>query len=265
MAKYSIEKTTLTNIANPLRSLRGLTGGMTPEEMANNANAVQINVTKALAATAAKGVTVPADANSDDLESLILAIENGTASGGGREPVIAKLNVTENGTYNAPVGVDGFAPVNVNVGGGGIKTCDVKIVFDFDIPNTYEGTEIDAYYPQLVDGAITPYNYTNIWTPSGKPSDLNISSCPVGQTVVLDVFGYIGSWGGYTVDASEAIELTYCGGSTSTMLLWIPPTAQGEFVITISEYSEEEPDDPDSGDTTTSELGIAKLGEMKLA
>ncbi len=84
----------------------------------NKISRVQTNVTKALAATAAKGVNVPADANSDDLESLILAIENGTASGDGREPVIATLNVTENGTYNAPVGIDGFAPVNVNVNKG---------------------------------------------------------------------------------------------------------------------------------------------------
>lgn len=35
--------------------------------------------------------------------------------GGGKEPVVEALSVTENGTYNAPSGVDGFTPVEVNV------------------------------------------------------------------------------------------------------------------------------------------------------
>ncbi len=42
-----------------------------------------------------------------------------TATGGGgttpANPIIEPLSVTENGTYTAPNGVDGFSPVNVNV------------------------------------------------------------------------------------------------------------------------------------------------------
>jgi hypothetical protein len=71
MAKYSINDTTLKAIADPLRSLLGLTGGMTPEEMASNGAAVQANVTAALTAIAEKGVTVPDGADSDDLAELI--------------------------------------------------------------------------------------------------------------------------------------------------------------------------------------------------
>ena len=41
-----------------------------------------------------------------------------TASGGAATPVIEPLEVTENGTYNAPDGVDGYSPVTVNVSGG---------------------------------------------------------------------------------------------------------------------------------------------------
>jgi hypothetical protein len=74
MAKYSINDTTLKAIADPLRSLLGLTGGMTPEEMAANGQAVQTNVTAALAAIENKGVMVPAGSSSDDLEGLILEI-----------------------------------------------------------------------------------------------------------------------------------------------------------------------------------------------
>ena len=81
MAKYSIDNTTLTNIANPIRTLRGLSGALTPEEMAANAGTEQSNVTAALAALAEKGVTVPDGANSDDLAELIGAIESGGSGG----------------------------------------------------------------------------------------------------------------------------------------------------------------------------------------
>lgn len=40
-------------------------------------------------------------------------------SGGGITPVINSLSVTENGTYTAPSGVDGYSPITVNVSGGG--------------------------------------------------------------------------------------------------------------------------------------------------
>ena len=36
-------------------------------------------------------------------------------NGGGKEPVVESLSVTENGIYNAPSGVDGYNPVEVNV------------------------------------------------------------------------------------------------------------------------------------------------------
>lgn len=71
MSKYSINGTTLDNIAAPIMSMRGLTGGLTPEEMASNGAAVQANITAALTAIAEKGVTVPDGADSDDLETLI--------------------------------------------------------------------------------------------------------------------------------------------------------------------------------------------------
>lgn len=42
-----------------------------------------------------------------------------SASGGAAEPVIQPLEVTANGVYNVPAGVDGYNPVSVNVSGGG--------------------------------------------------------------------------------------------------------------------------------------------------
>ena len=54
----------------------------------------------------------------------VLAISNGrfearSVQWGGGEAVVQPLSVTQNGTYNPPSGVDGYAPVSVNVSGGG--------------------------------------------------------------------------------------------------------------------------------------------------
>ena len=79
------------------------------------------------------------------------------ASGSGREPVIDSITLTENGTYEADEGVDGYSPITVNVpsGSGYTKTVlwtnddptapfeeDLIITFDREIPmaeqkNTY--------------------------------------------------------------------------------------------------------------------------------
>ena len=50
--------------------------------------------------------------------------------GGGGEAVIRSLDVTENGTYSAPSGVDGYSPVNVNVSGGGSLTPEEQEALD---------------------------------------------------------------------------------------------------------------------------------------
>ena len=50
--------------------------------------------------------------------------------GGGGEAVIRSLDVTENGTYRAPSGVDGYNPVNVNVSGGGSITPEEQDALD---------------------------------------------------------------------------------------------------------------------------------------
>lgn len=46
---------------------------------------------------------------------MIIDFDSKNKGGGGKEPVVESLSVTENGIYNAPSGVDGFTPVDVNV------------------------------------------------------------------------------------------------------------------------------------------------------
>lgn len=83
MAKKLYEEADIQAIANAIRDKNGLTDTYKTNEMA-------------------------------------AAITNLPTSGGS-EPVITPLNVTENGTYTAPEGVDGYSPVTVNVptSGGG--------------------------------------------------------------------------------------------------------------------------------------------------
>lgn len=46
---------------------------------------------------------------------MIIDFDSKNKGGGGKEPVVEALNVTANGSYNAPSGVDGYNPVEVNV------------------------------------------------------------------------------------------------------------------------------------------------------
>lgn len=67
---------------------------------------------------AISGLIVPAN------NGKVIAINNGkfearSVQWGGGSAVVQPLSVTQNGTYNPPSGVDGYAPVTVNVSGGG--------------------------------------------------------------------------------------------------------------------------------------------------
>ena len=48
-------------------------------------------------------------------KASLKAIDNGATGGGGEPAVIESIDITANGTYTAPTGVDGYSPVNVAV------------------------------------------------------------------------------------------------------------------------------------------------------
>lgn len=110
--------------------------------------------------------------------------------------VIQSLSVTANGTYTPPSGVDGYAPVTVNVSGGGGEG---PIYYGTSIPSSSLGNNEDLYIqyeskPSLYDhlygivaeyrkvnGAWIPYTVpvpdthgVHIWTHSAGGSDASI-------------------------------------------------------------------------------------------
>lgn len=84
-------------------------------------------------------------------------ITTGTNSGGGGA-VIEPLSVTENGTYTAPSGVDGYSPITVNVSGGGGSSAWTKVAetsYQVSTTSTSAGT---------VDTLAT--GHSELWTSS---------------------------------------------------------------------------------------------------
>lgn len=74
--------------------------------------------------------------------------------GGGSDPVIRTLDVTENGTYRAPEGVDGYSPVNVNVSGGGSITPEEQAALD-TLVNASEGVLYTDGFKRYIQKDVT--------------------------------------------------------------------------------------------------------------
>ena len=94
---------------------------------------------------AIKGILNPAN------NGKVLAINNGklearSVQWGGGSAVVQPLSVTQNGTYNPPSGVDGYAPVTVDVSGGAehyiYNKVESKPIIDTGIPCNTSGLKV---------------------------------------------------------------------------------------------------------------------------
>ena len=117
MADYVIKDTTLTGIADAIRSKTGKSEQILTENM----------------------------------ETEIMSISGSSA------PVIEELNVTTNGTYNVPEGVDGYNPVTVNVSGGDLPPEALVISGDCEYRFANKGWDwfIKAYGDRVTTRAIS--------------------------------------------------------------------------------------------------------------
>lgn len=86
------------------------------------------------------------------------------------QPVIQSLSVTENGTYTAPSGVDGYSPVTVNVSGGGGGR-NVQMLFDSGSNNAIGMKDLLSSITVAKTGTYTVHwvmsrnsNNSDVWT-----------------------------------------------------------------------------------------------------
>lgn len=108
---------------------------------------------------AINGILTPAN------NGKVLAISNGkfearSVQWGGGSGVVQPLSVTQNGTYNPPSGVDGYAPVTVNISGGGDNAIEFtqNLLYDEYNTNTFQ-TELGGIY--LWGSAYNGNRFTN--------------------------------------------------------------------------------------------------------
>lgn len=74
---------------------------------------------------------------------------------GGAEPIIEPLSVTENGTYTAPDGVDGYSPVTVNVAGSAEEDTNSEWFANLIM----SGSQTVEIYNDKVSGTLEPYAF----------------------------------------------------------------------------------------------------------
>ena len=139
------------------------------------------------------------------------AIENG-GTGGGAAPVIEALTVTENGTYSAPEGVDGYNPVTVNVassGGDDLKGIIERTATTINVPSGITKIGDYMFYKYTKLNSVTlPDSVTSIGNYAFQNcGNMRLSSLPSGLTSI----------GSYAFDgcAYMATQISFPSGLTS--------------------------------------------------
>ena len=112
------------------------------------------------------------------------------------EPVIAPLNVTENGEYVAPSTIDGYSPVTVNVptGGAGIPSEAFSISRECPYRFAYSGWDwfVENYGNQIntsdITSATNMFFYSNLET---IPFTINLSTSGCSCTSMFESCQYL--------------------------------------------------------------------------
>lgn len=110
MANVLVRESSLQGIADAIRAKNGTQNTYKPDEMADAIEAISGG---GITPTGTIEITQNGTHNVTNYASANVNVQTGSA------PVINPLSITENGTYTAPTGVDGYSPITVNVSGGG--------------------------------------------------------------------------------------------------------------------------------------------------
>lgn len=112
----------------------------------------------------------------------------GTAESAAK-PVIKPLEVTSNGTYTAPAGVDGYSPVTVNVSSGGGEIAYVNLTIDASyliVSYICKNTQYEALESKYSNESSL---FTTVLSPKNSLISFSTGSLNVSNQVGLEYLG----------------------------------------------------------------------------
>ena len=148
--------------------------GAINENVTKTANSVSEQSTVIQQLKSAIGENVSKTSNEVSEQASLIAeiktaLEGKAAGGGVAEPVIEPLEITENGTYTAPDGINGYSPVVVTV----------------PIPDGYIQPSGTLEITENGDHDVTEYASVNVAVPTGGGSDTRLKDLAEGTLTEL--------------------------------------------------------------------------------
>ena len=172
----------------------------------------------------------------------VLAISNGkiearSVQWGGGSAVVQPLSVTQNGTYNPPSGVDGYAPVTVNVAGADVKTfvpsakpiistgksvSDLRVTIDFVLLSNADGGIFGSLW--ATNGFFLMI-YNNKFRFHSGNSVVDMETVVIGNNYEIDC-GY-----DYCIINGTTYNLSPSAANSGNLNLFTPGSPQGNSAM----------------------------------